>query len=96
MTSITCPAGGKSFPSVAIRRELAAELPKILADRVQLQQVFMNLMLNAIEAMKDSGGELTVRSQCEDSQILFSVCDTGVGRAFSRFMTRVRSLTMVR
>ena len=47
--------------SVAMRTELAAELPNIIADRVQLQQVFMNLMLNAIEAMKDSGGELTVK-----------------------------------
>ena len=49
--------------AVAMCTELAAELPKIMADRVQLQQVFMNLMLNAIEAMKDSGGELTVKSQ---------------------------------
>jgi len=47
--------------SVAVRTELAADLAKIMADRVQLQQVFMNLMLNAIEAMKDSGGELMVR-----------------------------------
>ena len=44
--------------SVATRTELAAELPKIKVDPVQLQQVFMNLMLNAIEAMKDSGGSL--------------------------------------
>jgi len=38
--------------------ELAADLPKTKADRVQLQQVFMNLMLNGIEAMKDTGGDL--------------------------------------
>jgi len=62
--------------SVAMR---ATELPKILADRVQLQQVFMNPMLNAIEAMKDSGGELTVKSQLRDGQLQFSVTDTGVG-----------------
>ncbi len=43
--------------SIAMRTELVAELPKIKADRVQLQQVFMNLMLNAIEAMRDEGGE---------------------------------------
>src|SRR5207249_2460511 len=49
--------------SIAMRTDLSAELPKIIADRVQLQQVFMNLMLNAIEAMKDPGGELTVKSQ---------------------------------
>jgi len=55
------------------------ELPKIMVDPVQLQQVFMNLMLNAIEAMKDSGGELTVKSQLQDGQLQFSVSDTGVG-----------------
>jgi C4-dicarboxylate-specific signal transduction histidine kinase len=53
---------------------------KIIADRVQLQQVFMNLMVNAIEAMMDSVGELSVRSQVEqDGQLLFSVSDTCVG-----------------
>ena len=80
--------------SVAMRTELAAELPDVMADRVQLQQVFMNLMLNGIEAMRDSGGELTVRSQALDSQVLFSVSDTGVGlpmekmdQIFSAFFT---------
>jgi PAS domain S-box-containing protein len=80
--------------SVGMRTELSAELPRIMVDRVQLQQVFMNLMLNAIEAMKDSGGELTVRSQLQDSQLLFSVSDTGVGlptekmdQIFSAFFT---------
>jgi PAS domain S-box-containing protein len=65
--------------SIAIQTELAAELPIIMADRVQLQQVFMNLMLNAIEAMSDSGGELTVKSEVQDGQLQFSVSDTGVG-----------------
>jgi PAS domain S-box-containing protein len=80
--------------SVAMSTELAAELPKIMADRVQVQQVFMNLMLNAIEAMKDSGGELTVKSQRQDGQLLLSVGDTGIGlptekmeQIFSTFFT---------
>jgi PAS domain S-box-containing protein len=80
--------------SIAMRPELAAELPKIRVDRVQLQQVFMNLMLNAIEAMKDSGGELTVKSELQDGQLLFSVSDTGLGlpmekmdQIFSAFFT---------
>jgi PAS domain S-box-containing protein len=80
--------------SVAMRTELAAELPEITADRVQLQQVFMNLVLNGIEAMEDSGGELTVKSELQDGQLQFSVSDTGVGlpmekmdQIFSAFFT---------
>jgi PAS domain S-box-containing protein len=80
--------------SVAMRTDLSAELPKIMVDRVQLQQVFMNLMLNAIEAMKDSGGEFTVKSELRDGQLQFSVSDTGVGlpmekldQIFSAFFT---------
>jgi PAS domain S-box-containing protein len=80
--------------SVAMRTDLSTELPKIMADRVQLQQVFMNLILNAIEAMKDSGGELTVKSELQDGQLQFSVSDRGVGlpmekmdQIFSAFFT---------
>jgi len=62
-----------------LRTDLAEELSKITADCVQLQQVLMNLMLNGIEAMKESGGELTVKSQLQDGQLQFSVSDTGVG-----------------
>ena len=68
--------------SISIRSDLAEGLPKVLADRIQLQQVFMNLMLNGIEAMEDLGtiGELTISSeQAEASQLLVSVGDTGVG-----------------
>jgi PAS domain S-box-containing protein len=80
--------------SIAMHTDLAAELSKIMVDRVQLQQVFMNLMLNAIEAMEDSGGELTVKSELQDGQLQFSVSDTGVGlpkekmeQIFSAFFT---------
>ena len=44
------------------RADLAADLPKITADRVQLQQVLMNVMLNGIRAMKGIGGVLTVKT----------------------------------
>ena len=91
---LTLLKGEANRYSVAMRRELAADLPKIMVDRVQLQQVFMNLMLNAIEAMKDSGGELTVKSELRDGQLQFSVSDTGVGlpmekmdQMFSAFFT---------
>jgi PAS domain S-box-containing protein len=86
--------GEATRSSVAVSTELDAELPTIEADRVQLQQVFMNLMLNAIEAMQDSGGKLTIRSQVQDERLLFSVIDTGVGlpsenvdQVFSAFFT---------
>jgi len=68
--------------SISIHGELANDLPPIMADRVQLQQVFMNLMLNGIEAMKDMGtpGKLAIASrQGENCQLLVSVTDTGVG-----------------
>ena len=66
--------------SISLRTELAPRLPQIMADRVQLQQVLMNLMLNGIEAMRDEAGELTIRSQrTENGFLLISVSDTGVG-----------------
>jgi signal transduction histidine kinase len=67
---------------IAIQTELAEDLPKVKADRVLLQQVFMNLMLNGIEAMRDANaaGELTIKSQrAEDGQLLISIGDTGAG-----------------
>jgi PAS domain S-box-containing protein len=81
--------------SVSVRPELAERIPKIQADRVQLQQVFMNLMLNGIEAMVDTGGELAIKSQLkQDGEVLISVTDTGVGlppenadRIFDAFYT---------
>ena len=66
--------------SIRIHSELDEDMPNVLADRVQLQQVFMNLMLNAIDAMKDSGGKLTISSQLTpEGQLVVSIGDTGVG-----------------
>jgi signal transduction histidine kinase len=66
--------------AVSIRTDFAADLPKITADRVQLQQVLMNLMLNGIEAMKETGGVLTLKTgRGEGGQVLISISDTGVG-----------------
>jgi signal transduction histidine kinase len=68
--------------SISIHGDLASDLPKTMADRVQLQQVLMNLMLNGIEAMKDMGtpGELTIKSeQDENRRIIVAIADTGVG-----------------
>jgi NO-binding membrane sensor protein with MHYT domain/nitrogen-specific signal transduction histidine kinase len=68
--------------SISIRTELAADLPQVMGDRVQLQQVMMNLMMNSTDAMKDVDGtrELTIKSQPGDNdEFLVSVSDTGVG-----------------
>jgi PAS domain S-box-containing protein len=68
--------------SVSILTELSEGLPRVVADRVQLQQVLMNLMLNGIEAMEDTKTErqLTIRSlMAESGQLLISVSDAGVG-----------------
>ena len=68
--------------SISVHSDLSRELPPIMADRVQLQQVLMNLMLNGIEAMKDTSTPriLTVATQQDKSgHILASVTDTGVG-----------------
>jgi PAS domain S-box-containing protein len=68
--------------SISLRTELAGDLPQVLGDRVQLQQVLMNLMINGIEAMKDVDGtrELAITSQrAENEQVLVSVSDIGVG-----------------
>jgi NO-binding membrane sensor protein with MHYT domain len=68
--------------SISVRTELAADLPRVMADRVQLQQVMMNLISNSIDAMSDMGGtrELAIKSQrAENEQLMVSVSDTGVG-----------------
>ena len=81
--------------SISIRTELDSGLPLITADRVQLQQVLMNLLLNGIEAMKGANGELTITSKrTNDGQLLISVSDSGIGlpigegdRIFEAFFT---------
>ncbi|MGA2050922.1 MAG: ATP-binding protein [Terracidiphilus sp.] len=68
--------------NISIRTELAADLPQIVGNRVQLQQVAMNLIVNSIEAMKGVDGprELVIKSQrTENEQVLVSVRDTGMG-----------------
>jgi PAS domain S-box-containing protein len=68
--------------SISVRTELAADLPLVTADRVQLQQVMMNLIMNSIDAMKavDETRELTIQSQqTANEQLLVTVTDTGMG-----------------
>jgi PAS domain S-box-containing protein len=68
--------------SVLVQTKLSADQPLIVADRIQLQQVLMNLMINGIDAMKavDGPRQLTLGTQNDsDEQLLVSVEDTGVG-----------------
>src|SRR5437016_9580087 len=67
--------------NVSVETHLWTNLSLLMGDRVQLQQVLMNLMINGIEAMKNTDGtrELVIKSQPENEQVLVSVSDTGVG-----------------
>src|SRR5260370_6632389 len=68
--------------NIIVETELTADLPQIMVDRVQLQQVLMNLMVNGIEAMKDVYGtrELAIRSQrTQNEEVVGSGTDSGVG-----------------
>jgi PAS domain S-box-containing protein len=87
-----------SSHNVSLCKELAPTLPVILGDRVQLQQVIINLVMNGIEAMEpvmDRPRELVIRSgQDETRRVLVSVTDCGVGisaenanRLFNAFFT---------
>jgi PAS domain S-box-containing protein len=67
---------------VWLKLELAADLPKVFADRVQLQQVVMNLIMNGAEAMQeveDRPRLLTIRSSLADEQVAVAVKDCGIG-----------------
>src|SRR3984957_14236261 len=89
---------GLASNRVSLRSELAPALPKILGDRIQLQQVIINLLMNGMEAMQpvtERARELIVRSGQEGThQVLLSVTDSGVGitaenanQLFSAFFT---------
>jgi PAS domain S-box-containing protein len=83
--------------SISVRTELAEDIPRLMGDRVQLQQVVMNLIMNSIDAMKDMDGkrELIIKSQrTQDRHLMVSVRDNGVGlplqqadRIFDAFFT---------
>jgi two-component system, NtrC family, sensor kinase len=64
--------------SIQVVRELGANLPCVMADRSQLQTVFLNLITNALDAM-DKGGILTITSSLEDGKIKIRFADTGCG-----------------
>ena len=68
--------------SISVRTELAEDIPQIMGDRVQLQQVFMNLMINGVDTMKDMDGtrELAIKSQrAENDQLMMSSAIPALG-----------------
>jgi PAS domain S-box-containing protein len=95
---IALTAGELGKNQVLLRTELEADLPPVLGDRVELQQVLLNLILNGCEAMSGSGWrprELLISSRkCETDEVMVSVRDSGVGidpqtaeRLFDAFFT---------
>jgi signal transduction histidine kinase len=83
---------------VSQRMELSSDLPVVLGDRIQLQQVLLNLIINSIEAMQpitDRQRELVIRSEQDETQhVKITVMDCGVGlstesahRIFDAFIT---------
>jgi PAS domain S-box-containing protein len=99
MTEVAAFAQGElRRASVALRPELAPDLPRVTGDRVQLQQVVLNLVLNAIDAMRtvsDRPRELAIETRREgDGHVRVAVCDVGIGvapenigRLFNAFYT---------
>ncbi len=82
------------FNRIAIKPELDPDLPVVSASPSELQQVFMNLINNAIDAMGNGGGVLEIRTKKEDGEVIIDVADTGHGipekvlpRLFDPFFT---------
>jgi len=81
---------------ILLETDLATDIPQVTGDRVQLQQVLMNLLMNSIDAMKNIDGmrRLMIKSRPENERVFVSVNDTGVGlppeqadRIFTAFFT---------
>jgi PAS domain S-box-containing protein len=80
--TITLLNGEAARNAVSVRQRLAAGFPEVMGDRIQLQQVVMNLIMNGIDALKDVGNarELLIKSQrTGDHEVLVSISDSGVG-----------------
>jgi two-component system sensor histidine kinase AtoS len=75
----SAPGGGGT---VSVVSELDARCPTIMADPMQLQQVFMNLLMNAADAMPD-GGRVTVRTACDPAARVLRVEVADGGKGFS-------------
>jgi NO-binding membrane sensor protein with MHYT domain len=94
---LSLTSGELAKRGITVKAELAAELPPVRGDRVQLQQVMLNLVLNAIEAMASNSNharELIIKSERDTGGILIQIIDSGTGldreqaeRIFQPFFT---------
>jgi two-component system NtrC family sensor kinase len=67
------------FQNIEIQKEFEKRIPSLLVDGDQIQQVFMNILLNAADAMAENGGRLTIRTDVSDGMAEICFTDTGVG-----------------
>lgn len=77
-TALRLASFDKEFQNLEVVTDLGGDLPAVFADEDQLQQVFLNLFLNARDAMA-KGGSLEITTSSERDQILVNIADTGVG-----------------
>jgi signal transduction histidine kinase len=77
-TALRLASFDKSFQKLQLKKSLTENLPPVLADTDQLQQVFLNLFLNARDAMPD-GGEIFIKTVFKDSHIQIEIADNGTG-----------------
>lgn len=77
-TALRLASFDKSFQRLQIKKNYTENLPRIFADSDQLQQVFLNLFLNARDAMPN-GGELLLKTSCDDYSIKIEIADSGIG-----------------
>ncbi|MFH1137594.1 MAG: ATP-binding protein [Pseudomonadota bacterium] len=82
------------YARIGLKMELAVELPKVLAPPAELQQVILNLVNNAVDAIEAKEGEVTLTTKARDGKVVFEVSDTGSGipdpliaRIFDPFFT---------
>ncbi|MGC2236972.1 MAG: ATP-binding protein [Pyrinomonadaceae bacterium] len=77
-TSLRLASFDKSFQKLNLKKDLAENLTKVFADRDQLQQVFLNLLLNARDAMP-GGGELIINTSQNHTELKIEISDDGTG-----------------
>ena len=91
--NIVCNANSK-LEGITIQTDLARDLPTVLASQTEMEEVFMNLIKNAIDAIDPGGGSLKIRSRKEGNEVVVDISDTGHGmsetvlaRVFDPFFT---------